>query len=1060
MIKGKQKFLPMLLSGILVFNFITTIQVKAIESNDDNKINVKNINPKVQKIDEIGEGFKITKTVNLIGQEKAHRESVEFLKEILINNNINISESFDRNNTTIVLGEVSGEELDEEVVDIVEKLGKSDDEAFQKNDGYILHTSNDYEGAENGLILIAGKEEDGTFYGVSSLKQIIHGGKDVKIPEVHVSDYSSINFRGVVEGFYGEQWSHEDRKNILELSGDYKMNSYIYGTKGDPYNNDKWREPYSENDAKKIQELVSVANKNNVDFVWAINLVGNINFTEEDYNDLLNKCNLMYDLGVRAFAIFLDDISEQGADANKQADFLNKLNNDLVKSKGDVGQLIMFPTENNKLSSNNNQETYLDILGDKLDQDIQIIWTGDKDMPDINKSSLEWINNRVKRDVYVWWNFPVNDYCRDRLLLGEAYGLGNDVDNVIGFVSNPMNQAQASKFALYSVANYSWNVKNYDPTESWNNAIETFVPEVADDFKTLSLNNADAYTDYHQYRRKESEHMKPFIDEFSNNIKNGEDITTSASKLIEEFEIIEKASKNIYENCEDKLLIEEIEPWALSFEQLGIAGQHVVNSILNINNGDFESWWENYSKTKHALDEMNRISGSNNFGERRGANVATKVLTPFVKEMFEESANLYKNIFQDENNSIYELNSTSVNSKNFQKNYTNIEELKELNLAVNSDGDIVFPKINEINIESGEYLGVELNSLLKINDVLLDFEATEDSPLTLEYSINGIEWNRIDKYPIDGKYIRVINNGEKRVSGTLNTLKVDAVMNINARANTNVQIHFGTTEELIDGNKESYLWIDEQKSGDYYEVDLGSLVELHDVTVYMDSGEGSISGTLEVSKDNITWTTINDYSSISQGNTFTSKIKKKINAILGHFENESDIREEKQGLKAITGDANGHKYRYIRLKMTEDSNTWSKICEIEFNKEVPDEIITSISGAPNGEFEKVADGGLDTAYIAGSNPKEGDYLMYKMTTVEPIESINILQNEGNISNGKVSVRTLEGEWIKVGVLDKAFNKIDLSSLKNKNILNIKIEWEENKVKPFIYEITPIYSKKE
>lgn len=1178
MIKGKQKFLTMFLSGMLVFNFVTTTQVMATEKNTEEKVTVKNINPKVKTLEELGNGFLLTKNVNIIGEDTEDSEAVNFLKEILGSYGIGVSKTFDRNNTTIVLGEVSGDDVDQEVVEIVTSLNKSNDEALTKKDGYILHSSNDYEGGESGVIVIAGKEEEGTYYGVSSLKQILHGGEEVKIPEVHVSDYSSIEFRGIVEGFYGEQWSHENRKSLLELSGDYKMNSYIYGPKDDPYHRDKWRDPYPEGEAKKIQELATVASKNNVDLVWAIHPGGSITFTEQDYTDLLNKCKLMYDLGVRAFAVFFDDISGPGADANKQAEFLNRLNEDLVKGKGDVASLIMCPTEYNKWWANPKPGTYLDILGEKLDKDVQIMWTGDRVMSDINKASLEWVNNRVKRDVYVWWNFPVNDYCRDRLLLGESYGLANDVDNASGFVSNPMNQAQASKFSLYSVANYSWNVEDYNSTESWNNAIGALVPEVQNDFKIFGIHNADAYTDYHQYRRKESEHMKPFVEEFRTNLESDGDIKASAERILEEFVLIENAGRNIYENCADEGIIADVEPWVLAFEQLGIAGQSVINSILALQEGNFESWWENYSKTKQALDEMKRISDSNNFGERRGANVATHVLTPFIKDMFVESENLYKEILGDTNTSIYELNPItsynntnleamvdgdegtnsyiqvqqkngdyygvdlgevipvndvrilqgrtdsdhdifhrgileysldgktwvgigderegyeivaedlgiearyiryrlthagipggkpdlwtavrefSINYKTPQKNITNIEELKGLKVKVKDDGTISYPKVNDLVVEKDEYLGFELNSLIKITSLNLDFES-ERSPLTLEYSINGIEWNEYNGSPIVAKYVRAINKGEEATTGNIKKFEVSQVVNASPVATTNATVYEGETSNLVDGNKSTHLWTEEQRTGQCYQVDLGGQVELHDVTVYMDRGDYIRSGVLEVSKNGESWTTLNDFSAIPQGNNFTSNLMREVNKIVSKFDSSLRKYEEpntKVDYKEITGDAEGESYRYIRLRVTGDSNYWAKINEIEFNKDVPEEIISAVSGNLNGEFAKVADGRIDTAYIAGTNPKEGDYLLYKMITVKPMDSINILQNPKNISNGVVSVRVLGEGWIKLGTLDSSFNYIDLSSLKNKNVLDIKIDWVENGVKPFIYEITPIY----
>ena len=66
---------------------------------------------------------------------------------------------------------------------------------------------------------------------------------------------------------------------------------------------------------------------------------------------------------------------------------------------------------------------YLTTLGDKLNPSIQIMWTGDRVISDITQEGIQWINERIKRPAYIWWNFPVSDlYVRDHLLLGPVYG--------------------------------------------------------------------------------------------------------------------------------------------------------------------------------------------------------------------------------------------------------------------------------------------------------------------------------------------------------------------------------------------------------------------------------------------------------------------------------------------------------------------------------------------------------------------------------------------------------------------------------------------------------------
>ncbi|MPQ43212.1 beta-N-acetylglucosaminidase domain-containing protein [Clostridium tarantellae] len=1169
MLKRSKKFLASIISTMFVFSLIPINAKVLATSNENVKVTVPYLNPVVQNLQEIGDGFKLTDTVNIVGEESANETAVNFLKELLQGNGINISSEFNSENTTIVLGETSGNEADENIKEIVEALNLTNDEALTKKEGYVLYTSNDDENGENGAIVIAGTDNDGTYYGVATLKQLLQKENSVKVPEVKISDFAEIGFRGIVEGFYGDQWSHDNRKSLIDLGGEYKMNTYIYGPKDDPYHKNKWRDPYPEAEANKIKDLVETSNKNNVDFVWAIHPGGSITFTEEDYQALLNKCNLMYDLGVRAFAVFFDDISGPGTDANKQAEFLNRLNEDLVKSKGDVAPLIMCPTEYNKWWANHNPGTYLDILGEKLSKDVQIMWTGDKVMSDINKACLEWVNNRVKRDVYVWWNFPVNDYCRDRLLLGEAYGLANDVDNASGFVSNPMNHAQASKFGLYSVFNYSWNVDAYNSTESWINAIEALVPEVKEDFKVFAIHNADAYTDYHQYRRNESEHLKPVIGKFREALTNEGNLKDSADRLIEEFKAIKKAGRNILDNCKNEGLISEIELWLQSFEQLGIAGENIINSIIALKSDDYNGWWESYSKAKIALDEMKRIDSENRQDQPQpGVKVASNAVTPFVKEMFKESEKMYTDLVYFEDVTKYELSPiTSFSSQNninnmvdgdestyyyaqellevgdyygvdlgkivpitevkivqgrndndhdrfhkgileysidgetwiaiggertgikieennldIQARYvryratyagipggkpdlwtavrefsisngggtsinTNIEELKALKVIKDDEaGTIYYPTIEDLTVDSGEYLGFQLSKLSKLENFRLNMNLTEGSleNLKLQYSINGLEWNDLDTTINNGvleisknvvaKYVRAINVGDESLKGSLEEFLIGFPTKVIATANTNAPIHSGTASNLVDNNMETSLWTTEQKVGDYYEVDLGKAIELHDITIYSDKNDFVKSGVLEVSLDGETWKVINDFSSIPQN--------KEV--------------DERSKYHTIKGNGNGAEYRYIRLRMTGESDIWSKIHEITFNETVKDDVVSAIDGTFEGDLSKLADGKLDTAFISSREAIAGDYINYKITSIEPIKNIHILQDSNAISNGKVSVRTENNKWVEVGVLDKAFNNISLQNLVNEGhsnkILDIKISWDNNGIAPSINEI--------
>ena len=49
----------------------------------------------------------------------------------------------------------------------------------------------------------------------------------------------------------------------------------------------------------------------------------------------------MYQLGVRSFAVFFDDISGEGTNPQKQAELLNYIDEKFAQVKPDINQLVM-----------------------------------------------------------------------------------------------------------------------------------------------------------------------------------------------------------------------------------------------------------------------------------------------------------------------------------------------------------------------------------------------------------------------------------------------------------------------------------------------------------------------------------------------------------------------------------------------------------------------------------------------------------------------------------------------------------------------------------------------
>lgn len=481
-------------------------------------------------------------------------------------------------------------------------------------------------------LVIAGHDGRGTYYGMQTLRELLDiGGKTGSLPLFDLTDWPDVPFRGVVEGFYGTPWSHEGRLSLIRFFGEHKLDTYIYGPKDDPFHSSpNWRKPYPPEEAARIRELVTACHSNKVDFVWAIHPGKDIKWNDEDLKNVIAKFESMYALGVRSYAVFFDDISGEGTKADKQAELLNRLHHDFVIPKGDVTPLVMCPTQYNKAWSGGD---YLDVLGRTLDPAIHVMWTGNSVIADIDRPTMEWINARIRRKAYIWWNYPVSDYVRNHLLLGPVYGNGSDIgDSLGGFVSNPMERSEASKVALFGVADYTWNLKAYDANASWRASIREVMPDAAEAYEVFSRHNCDQGPNGHGYRRKESVEFAAQAESYLKDLREESDMDSSSVRA--ELERIRLAPAAIRSGSKNSALLKEIGPWIDAFEQLGTAGVAALDAQTALAADKVDDAWESLSAAQAAMDRLAEIDRTKNMNPyQSGVRTGSLVVTPLVREL-------------------------------------------------------------------------------------------------------------------------------------------------------------------------------------------------------------------------------------------------------------------------------------------------------------------------------------------------------------------------------------------------------------------------------------------
>ncbi len=591
-------------------------------------------------------------------------------------------------------------------------------------------------------VTIVGYDEQGAFYGLQSLLQAID--KDGNLPYLKITDYPDMPYRGVVEGFYGNPWTHATRVSLLDFYGKFKMNTYLYGPKDDPYHSSpNWRLPYPEKEAEQIKELVEAAKRNRVDFVWAIHPGKDIEWTEEDYQKLLAKFESMYALGVRSFALFFDDISGQGTNPVRQAELLNRLHDEFVTVKGDVSPLIMCPTDYTRLWANPDDDGYLAILGKTLDPSIQIMWTGDAVCGDITKETLAWVSHRIRRPALIWWNYPVTDYVRNLVLQGPVYGLDSTAtrSTMAGFVSNPMEHGEASKLALYGVADYTWNISDYKPLYNWEKALAELMPRAKEAYRTFAIHSCDTETGY---RRDESWETVTFpIDNYTD---------AQYDALMAEFEKIEAAPEAIEEGCDNKALLEELKPWLVEFEKLGKRGRTTLEMIKLLENGDNAEFWERYARNTMSAAETEAYNAHK---------LGTLKLQPFIETSTDAMANKY----------YAELSGEPLP---VQKAIGTFKSLPTTQSKLMLDDDILTYYTSGQAQRSGDWIGVDLGEITDVKEVVIRQGRNTPNDVDffdharLEYSVDGNEWatlrdSIVNEYditfecaPVKARYVRLL----------------------------------------------------------------------------------------------------------------------------------------------------------------------------------------------------------------------------------------------------------------------------------------------------------------
>ncbi|MFG2465789.1 beta-N-acetylglucosaminidase domain-containing protein [Streptomyces canus] len=478
--------------------------------------------------------------------------------------------------------------------------------------GYVLASGRSHGQA---LLALSGVDTTGTFYAAQTLRQLLADQR--QLPVVKVRDWPTAALRGVIEGFYGTPWTHAERLAQLDFYGRTKQNVYVYSPKDDDYLRARWRDEYPAAALDRLKELVDRADADHVRFTYALSPGLSVCYSSDaDITALTAKFDSLYAIGVRSFAIPLDDISYTkwncpederefgtggGAAGAAQAQLLNTAWKRFSADHTGLRPLEMVPTEYSDLADS----PYKKALREQLDPAVVVEWTGVGVIaPTITAEQVKQAREVYGHPILVWDNYPVNDYVTSRLLLGPYTGREPGVASAAtGVTANPMVQGEASRIALFTSAAYLWNPTAYDPGKAFAASVQDLAgPHAAKWLRIFAENNYSSQLD-----PTESPTLTRLIAAFRKAYEQDSGLDRAATRLKAYFADMADTPAQLRARLDDPGFLDETSAWLDKLGRYGDAGGTAVDLLLAHQRGDADAvstYWMQLQQDRKELDSI------------------------------------------------------------------------------------------------------------------------------------------------------------------------------------------------------------------------------------------------------------------------------------------------------------------------------------------------------------------------------------------------------------------------------------------------------------------------
>ena len=670
----------------------------------------------------------------------------------------------------------------------------------------------------NGRVTILGEDDDAVYYGLATLDDAMETVAGQQLTCATIEDYANMQYRGIVEGFYGKVYSVEDILSLFEYMEDNKMNTFVYGPKGDPYHLGNWRDEYPTEitDEQRfygmmtqddMRTITAAAAENNISFAWSIHpaMQNGINFTDRDsveqgIDDIMEKFSHMYDLGVRQFGVFVDDIDTgvalRGSEnqaymmAELQRRLEDKYNGSEDPADHVAGTYYVPSFYALGFGSSSQLETNLGAFREaNQGNNVIMMMTGSGVWSPIRNSDLLKIQQYTGKKPVMWWNYPVNDNIDDQMLmnrLDSVYATDLDVTASLGVLSNPMNQAEASKVALYGVADYTWNTANFDVQSNWEESFASYTDDPA-------MQEALRVFASHAAKNQDHTNINSIFNAYKSDSSNYPAVLEEMQKIVDSCQLI----LTLKDSDDSKLvnLEEEIRPWVYRLNDMS---QIIIDCIQAM-------YGEESQRFDHLMNAIYLSNGIDTLEKYKVESLEGQGTSQTISNYVTSPGNLYilpfaRYIMTQAGGSFF-----TDASDPFVYTDTNTEGwamAKSGNTFTVTDGETV-------TLASGSYVQFDLAQLVALSSV----SGLDD--LNVQISLDGKTWTGF-AVGAQARYVRVMNNTAEEISVDLTQVSVTVQQVSIASITSSAQIYEPNnypTSNINDYNNTTFVWLNSQQPG-------------------------------------------------------------------------------------------------------------------------------------------------------------------------------------------------------------------------------------------------------